>query len=1442
MIYFFDTKLKIVDIKNEISYSFNKKANREGSGKIEVESLPNPFACYVSIYENNEYIISGLIKEWSQNNKCVSLSFCTFEALLKNYKMPKVFESYEGYSFSDIISNLFYSFNPIIKSKKKDFNIITNGYSLNAYSSLGVLHSYNIDFGKIRDGDFHLSFNKTYIEKNEYRYNTSGFIVFQFDLGKPKAMIKQYRINGENKVFIKYGLRFLRFSASLGNKAFIHIKAIESDEPFTKWDGEVEELFEKTSYIEIDKSKKDFEKNIGVPLPNKKQYVLIQFIFIYDQPNWIQDFSTLEVYDENKALHKRTVRGFTPVLHAFEILNRKAIPPFIAEDSIIEMSEGKKEINISKLSKIVFEGESPEFNDKEVSYEKKIWQKEIKTKFENISFYDVLIKLLDETKNNIAFDLKPKRLSEDSFTSLDGGFFISVFDNNYSLKERKHGFNKTSDEKAILRLHDDEYKFFNNYVLKEIKRTRTEQKMFHFYGEGEAQDILYLCLFTTFNNDLEEELNIYVPSGTLDDKSDEMIKRSHINKVKSLPYASFIEERIEESSIKDFPTLIEKAISHFLEVEKKEAHSFEIETNLDVHLYDQVLLLHQKSGVSITARIVEEKISLKSNKKTKTLGVGDFLFNPFASLFQKKPISLFISKPQTPFNIKANTQDLTLTLSWDSLGDYDGFYIKVSRLDQKPFSNNTQKKVMYFYSRENQISLNSFNENILYCLTISSQLGIEKSLPSIAIYFKITKELIPIRILKNLNEKGSKEGEVAFFLDIEYRKKIEVIYNIARYLKKSPEEVREINNISEIKTDNLLEKEIEEIDRFLGIEYVWKEGQWVDRRFRLAKNSPLFYFDFSKVSNSYNLAFFTYCKELFDLLKNFEEVRQRLQFRTLYYKLPSEGHNETFGIGNGQHQHNPNVLSSPLSRDWLNPPVIPPRHPIILKPISPYNDRRLDPSDDIRKEYDREKRWFEAIKKVLFDKLQKLPSFSSGYIFDVSGLANHIEYNTPIFELLKNQWQYSGFLTQNSFYSQWNGVDKNCGVFLGNAISLYWQSTLKLEGADDVCWRKDKPQFFITKINKPQSSHLSFGQEAHTFSFYIKFESGAGVVELWNINNYNVGFVKNGYLHFAAKLYNKNKGKEEYHVFYKYKLFDISSTRNNAGTLVLEKPYIHIMVMAEYSTLTYNGSCIISQKIYINFDEVPTNMYEDGNIVFSYFEKDLELMKPKNEVSFLDFKEIRRADEEYIIDRDTKKEVIEALPRFKVSLSNMLLFDYFLDYGERQYIKNCGVYPVKKDIDEKGNNLPNINIDKDKKPKYKGVCVDDVAPSSKDVNIYNNGKVSFEKDEFFLMGRNSPPFQAGVLYSWNGFLWQALMPYSQYHKEYSLAFNDIIEMRALLSDVFFKEFITNTLFISSSIYSTNMNAKSLIVEKELFFNGSTEDPHIKGAIYSRGGRLFISNG
>ncbi|MGP1438528.1 MAG: hypothetical protein ACTTKH_05590 [Treponema sp.] len=892
MIYFFNSTLKVVDAVHEVGFSYNKKVNREGSGKVDLVSMPHPESLYLSIFNNNDFITSGFIVELQTNNNKVSLSFATFEALLKNYKTPKVFLSFDGMSVADIIANIFHSFLPILKTKKKDFSTLK--ITAEALLAKGVLHSKNIAFGNVKDGDFHLAFNEEYKAKNEFRYSEKGEIVFIFNLGKPTHVIKKHNIDGKDFSIPTFPTRFLRFSAELGSKTFIKVKAIESDDVFTKWNNDIEKKFNDAAELNFRRDEKDFENRVGCAIPSSKQFVALQFTFIYDKADWVHDYSTLDVYDENNKLVKRTVRGFTPVLHGFEILNRLSIPPFSTQTHTIYF-EGKQNIQNKNTPNNGVSGAEELERYKKSFYENAFSQKKGKIKLDGISFYDVLIKILEYAKLNITFELKPIPLNS------TGNFSIYIFNEDYNLEQRLHGLSRVNDAKAILRLHDGQYSHLNNFYLKGLRKKIEPYKMLHCYGEGKAQDILYLCLFMGFDEKKEEE-KIYLYSTLPVCIPDAELEKMGVERKAYIPEnTSFIEERFEDATQKTFQELLVKSTQHLIEEQKKKIESFELDSSLNIRLFDYVLLLHQKSETKIEARIVEEKISLKNGKIQKTFGVGGFLFNPFDALFGKPKRQELTITPLSPYNLRAYTSEKKLFLAWDSRSASDGFIVEVLRIDGSPFASHTKEPRMFFHCKDTEIAIDYLDLKILYKISIVSFIDREKSEPSESIYARLTDEPIPIRILKNLSEIGSKEGEVAFFLDIEFRK--ENWHRVMESLQlKTKEELIKYNHADELKEklENAYDLDAENVRHFLGLEYVWQNDKWIDRRIREPRRPPLFYFDFKeenisvryKGDEDYRISLL----HIVNSIKELDEIRQQLTYLSKFFKLPEHGTVETFSL------------------------------------------------------------------------------------------------------------------------------------------------------------------------------------------------------------------------------------------------------------------------------------------------------------------------------------------------------------------------------------------------------------------------------------------------------------------------------------------------------------------------------------------------------------------
>ncbi len=1420
MIYFFDKALSLIEVKNEVSFSFSKKANKEGSGKIELAELPNKEAVYVAIYTEEmnqntktfQYVASGFIAEVQINLKNISITFNTFESILKNYKLPKVFNNFQSLPLATIFSNLFYSYVPILKSKKKDFSSITSGYDENAEIAHGVLSAAHIEFGKIKDGDLHLAFNKDYEAKNEYRYYTEGAIVFWFDLGDNHNYYNHFYDHKNLNITEAYPQRFLRFTASLGSKTIINVKAIEQDECFDKNNIEtINEAFKKAEYLPFDRSKKDFEKKEGVKLPSEKRFLAIQFIFIYENPDWVQDYSTLEVYNGAGSLEKRTVRGFTPVLHGFEILTRKDIPPF-----------NFAKINFY-LSSIV---EKEEITQKVFSFFNS------KIKFDGLTLYDAMTKLLDETKYNLTIDLKIDVLGNPQL-------FIKMSKNDFNPIRIKKKLNEYIDDSHIFRLHEGEATRLNNYILKSIKKKTENSKMLHYYGEGEGQDVLYICLYNTFiqnpDNSLKEVLNAYLPD-KIDESTEEgkLLKDLNIVQQTQLPSLSFIEERVEDSNIKDFNTLLKKATEHFLEAQKKENYSFEIESNLNVSLYDKVLLLYSKNKLQLKANIVEIKISKKASKLHQTYGIGGFLFNPFDSLFQKPQIVELFKKPCVPFNLRAFTCNKQLNIAWDCLGGNDGYVIEVRRLDGKDFSKARPQKEVYFFSESTEISLTSFKLKTLYCLNVCSYIRAQKSEKSITLYFKINDGNIPIRILTSLDEAGSNEGEKGFYLNEykreSYKEKLITIFNTKE------EKIKELNDISNVflpvPLKDLHEDDFEILHSYLGNTYVWQNKEWYDVRIRLPEIPPTFYFNFRNiyVLKNYKKETFETLLLYFSKLKSYEQARQTLNYLSFRYVLPPESSSPIYYMAKGN-----TLPKHPIEPPIENPdPPFPPNYPEPdpgYKPGEPPSfDKRETPTDYIIAWwdwayfiYEQSQKDLSALKYEVSRVIRNDELFSQGgNILDLSQNENHLNFSAPIFECLKNVWDDNK--KDFPFLIRHNNDKK----FLDTAFRFYWQSTIK-DGS--FRWEAKKPIFNIKQL-KTRYEDIGSGAKNHTLAFWLKVNSLAGDVELWNIGNYDVGLIKDGVLHFGFKM-----ADDSFYTFFKLKLL-------HDPLMGITPKYIHVMVLSFFDYIaiphfsnsgdwykTY--SLTVEKKIFINFNEIKINEYENKINKINIQKYEDIFNKPEYEASFFNFKEKSHSEEDYsnfslhAVDSYYYKKS----PHFDVCLSHLMMFHKQLDYGERQFLKANIKLPIieeeKKQI--KAEEVIQGKLKKDS--KYKGLCVGTVDKNV--VVLYEKGEQSFNAEDFFLMGHNRiSEFTAGVLYKWMGTSWQELKPYSLYHKEYLQAYQDCISLKTFPPDVFFKDFIMSALQIADVFYSKNVQTNLLTVQEGFCLNNiPKEDPHVAGQVY-----------
>ena len=1387
MIYFFNKDLRVIDKKNEISFSFSKKANREGSGKIEIADMPNKESVYISIYEHTQetfnstaidqtYIISGFIQEVQLNLNSVSISFSTFEGLLKKHKLPKTFSNFNEMKASELFANLFYFFVPIIKSKKKDFTY-NNGfdYGLNAEYANGVLKADHIEFAKVKDGDLHLAFDSQYSSQNDFRYFENGQITFWFDLGYQQ----QYILDIEGKKEVEeYPTRFLRFTASLGSKTIINVKAITQNSPFIEENTtQYMKALKEAPYLKFDRSIKDFEKNVGVELPSDGRFIAIQFIFIYEKPDWINDYSTLDIYDNNNRLVKRTVRGFTPVLHGFEILNRKNIHPFFS------YNDDTKRIYIY-----------------EDDIEKPFYSFNSKVKFDGLSLYEAMIKFLDATKYKLKIDLKVGRY-DDNLLEIQ----LSQYDfSTNSIDEKKR---ELIESDHILRLHEGEASRLNNYLLKTIKKKTEFTKILHCYGAGEGQDVLYACLFNEFinnsNGSIQERYILYSPT-EIDNNSDvaRILKQLEIVQTKELPNLNFYEEIFEDSNIKTFNELLVKAKEHLINERKKQDFSFEIESDAPCELYDKVLLIHQKSELCLKADIVEIKINVSSSNKKKTFGIGGFLYNPFDSLFLKPQIAETVLTPLQPFNVRAFTQDGKINIVWDCLGQNDGYVIMVWRLDEENFSRARPDYTVYFHTNIKEISLTSFDEKTLYGFIIYSYIGKNKSNNSVEQYFKINKGNSPVKILNSLNEKGSKKGERGFFLDNNNRNNRKAKREILEILGLQDEKkLQKFNDISETffidALENVLDVDVEKVKLFLGKKYIWDGQAWIDEEIRKPNKMPIFYFNFkdNNVSNNYNTTGCTATWNTFWRLKEYEECRQWLCWASNRYILPEGSDNsiQFFSLGGG--------IEKPIAAKGLpdfgkpkKPIEPPPRFDGDIDINKPDYYIRESPPEAIKKMWEEKKQKYDEMAKTLTECFKWFSSqdhmkdvLINGKFLDLSPFENHIEFNTNIFSFEKGKEKY---------------LNGNI-IFIDSVCKFYWQSTIA-DGRFN--WRWNKPFFQIANLNNFQNG---VNCKEHTLSFWFNCQGVTGEVELWNVGNYNIGIVRDKILYFGFKY----KG-----VF--YPLYNMP--------LYIGISFFHILIKARISwryTSSFNKYAITySQKIYFNFEEVPKSKYESGENYKEFYSDSIDGYD--NFLTLFNFNKWSSAEENY---SKNNFESVKKSPFFDIRIAHLLMFDYWLDYGEFRFLQKNPTYPIKEEKKIEQKNTENVVMGKPQKDsKYKGFCISNVEKNKNEVLIYNKEKITFKNDEFFLMARNIEGFKAGVLYAWVEKQWQELLPYSLYPKEYVMAYNDILSMKNVCSDISFADFVMNSLQVSDVIYSKTLQTNELTIKENIFIDDIKDDPRFRG--------------
>lgn len=393
MILFYNGAGNFVSKENENGWSFSQKKNIVGKGSIDGV----PFyadARYAALYIGEDKIKDVVLSEAKGKGDYISYETKTLESILEQHKTPADWHGWDKKPLSFILSDCVYGFDYIRRSTIEAFT--------------HYLEKENIALNKIKDGDIHLD---TYNEGDSIQYYTEGHITFAFDLGDS---------GGERRV---------RWTERTGEKVYIAVQSVGSDEPITD-SAQVD--FSSAPVMMVPRGLKDASSGVGVPIVSNKRFVALRFILRYVNADYINDFASLDVYNENNVLVKRTVRGFTPVLSAFEIITRPKTP-----------------LNAN----INFDGLETLIDGLELSGVR-VW----------------------EAINRIR-----KKYPFDSTAYLENGRPVIAFAKSLE-----------KESSCILRADDMEARHLNNANVDNFKQDLKKVNVLHCYGEGEKLEALYV--------------------------------------------------------------------------------------------------------------------------------------------------------------------------------------------------------------------------------------------------------------------------------------------------------------------------------------------------------------------------------------------------------------------------------------------------------------------------------------------------------------------------------------------------------------------------------------------------------------------------------------------------------------------------------------------------------------------------------------------------------------------------------------------------------------------------------------------------------------------------------------------------------------------------------------------------------------------------------------
>ena len=398
MVIFYDKDGKRIEKIYECSWNFSQKRNREGTGKIELVHCPQS-AKYAELYKGTEKIKEVVLQEYATNESKTSTSVKTLESLFKNYRIPDSWHGWDKKPLNFVLSDAIYGFDYIKKSTIEDF--------------ADYIEKTNIGLNKIKDGDIHLDYRAV---GDSIHYYEQGHITFAFDC---RETISQ---------------RYVRWIETTGEKVYIGVQSVSSDFPIT--DTNIPD-FSTVPILTAHRDRENDSSLFGVPIASDKRYVAVRFILRYINADWIQDFATRKVYNQHDVLVDRTVRGFTPVIRAFEIITRKRTE-FHLKYSPTDLNELVDGIDFSNSA----------------------------------TLWDAIQKIREKYTFDTACYFEKGKV---------------FFEFSRSLVK-----NKKRQSEYLLRSSDTVTQELNNTVIKELKQNIQKVNVLHCYGEGEKQQRLYV--------------------------------------------------------------------------------------------------------------------------------------------------------------------------------------------------------------------------------------------------------------------------------------------------------------------------------------------------------------------------------------------------------------------------------------------------------------------------------------------------------------------------------------------------------------------------------------------------------------------------------------------------------------------------------------------------------------------------------------------------------------------------------------------------------------------------------------------------------------------------------------------------------------------------------------------------------------------------------------